>query len=86
MLSNYNISTFCCRWSDQGAFTGDMAPVTLKFYDENGGKRWFNGKKINAGYSKEDFPHLYKQVEGMWKDRREDDTDYESDSDSDSDL
>jgi len=68
-------------WSDQGAFTGHMAPVTLRFYD---GKRWFNGKKINAGYTKEHFPHLYKQVEGKWKDRREDNSDYEFDSDSDS--
>jgi len=70
-------------WSDQGAFTGDMAPITLRFYDV--GKRWFNGKTINARYSKEDFPHLYKKNEGMWQDRREEDTEYEFDSDSDSD-
>jgi len=69
-------------WSDQGAFTGDMRPVTLKFYNEVG-KRWFNGKKINANYSNSDFPHLYTQEGENWKERRDDDSDFASDSDSD---
>ena len=60
-----------------------MRPVSLKFYDV--GKRWFDGKKINATYSKGDFPHLYKEAEagGVWRDRREDDSDYGVESDSD---
>ena len=58
-----------------------MRPITLKFYEV--GKRWFNGKKINADYSQSDFPHLYKQMEENWKDRREDDSDFGLDSDSD---
>jgi len=70
---NYN----ALAWSDQGAFTGDMAPVTLRFID---GKRWFNGKKINAKYEKGNFPYLYKNVGGIWKERREDDSDFEFDS------
>eukprot|EP00092_Neocalanus_flemingeri_P013687 GFUD01014760.1.p1 GENE.GFUD01014760.1~~GFUD01014760.1.p1 ORF type:complete len:1163 (-),score=280.67 GFUD01014760.1:114-3602(-) len=44
-------------WSDQGAFTGEMIPVTLKFYGV--GRRWFSGKKINKNYSKSNFPHLF---------------------------
>eukprot|EP00092_Neocalanus_flemingeri_P000078 GFUD01000080.1.p1 GENE.GFUD01000080.1~~GFUD01000080.1.p1 ORF type:complete len:1171 (-),score=266.56 GFUD01000080.1:163-3675(-) len=96
VLSRSKTKTTVCRdplechfynalaWSDQGAFTGDMEQITLKFYDV--GKRWFNGKKINAGYCKVDFPHLYKQEGDMWMDRREDDSDYEVDSsNSDSD-
>ena len=69
------------RWSDQGAFTGEMRPLKLRFYDV--GKRWFDGKKINAFYTKGDFPHLYKQEAEDWTDRREDDSDFGVESDSD---
>ena len=63
-------------WSDQGAFTGEMIPVTLKFYDI--GRRWFNGKKINKNYNKKNFPHLF---DDQGKRRNE----YETSSDDDSD-
>ena len=55
--TNYTVSF---RWSDQGAFTGEMIPVTLKFYGI--GRRWFSGKKINKGYSKRNFPHLFDDL------------------------
>ena len=63
-------------WSDQGAFTGEMIPVTLKFYDI--GRRWFNGKKINKNYNKKNFPHLF---DDQGKRRNE----YETSSDDDTD-
>ena len=37
-------------WSDQGAFTGDMTAIALKFMER--GKRWFDGTNINANYSR----------------------------------
>lgn len=46
-------------WGDQGAFTGDMTSIMVKFYNE--GKRWFNGENINANYDKQNFPHLYHE-------------------------
>lgn len=46
-------------WGDQGAFTGDMTSILVKFY--NDGKRWFNGERINANYDKQNFPHLYDE-------------------------
>ena len=36
------------RWSDQGAFTGYMTAIKLRFSSE--GVRWFDGKRINQGY------------------------------------
>jgi hypothetical protein len=46
----YNDGSVCCSWSDQGAFTGDMTAITLKFLER--GKRWFDGTNINANYDK----------------------------------
>ena len=57
-----------------------MQPVSLRFYEV--GKRWFNGKRINADYKKSNFPHLFRQEKNQWKDRREDNSDFGSDSDS----
>ena len=37
-----------------------MTTVKVKFYND-GNKRWFDGEKINEGYDKQDFPHLYKE-------------------------
>ncbi|XP_023326537.1 uncharacterized protein LOC111699967 [Eurytemora carolleeae] len=48
-------------WSDQGAFTGDMHSITLKFFCQ-WSKRWFNGKNINKGYNRESEPHMYNQA------------------------
>ena len=45
------------RWSDQGAFTGDMTSIRLKI-PPNNGKRWFNGKKINEGCDEDTFGYL----------------------------
>ena len=36
------------RWSDQGAFTGEMTSIHLRF--SNHGVRWFDGRWINQGY------------------------------------
>jgi len=38
-------------WSDQGAFSGDMTAVSVKFLQA--GKRWFDGRKINEGFVEE---------------------------------
>jgi len=46
-------------WSDQGAYTGDMATIKVRFY--NDGKRWFNGDDINQDFDKQNFPHLYDE-------------------------
>ena len=44
-------------WSDQGAFSGEMTAVTVKFLQA--GKRWFDGEKINEGFVEEaDSPNL----------------------------
>ena len=65
-------------WSDQGAFTGEMIPVTLKFYGI--GRRWFSGKKINKDYSTRNIPHLF-HTDGKW--RRDDDTSSEDEFNDD---
>ena len=47
------------RWSDQGAFTGDMTSIHLRF--QHNGVRWFDGEKINEKYEefkKERFGYL----------------------------
>eukprot|EP00091_Calanus_sinicus_P011982 TRINITY_DN2700_c0_g2_i2.p1 TRINITY_DN2700_c0_g2~~TRINITY_DN2700_c0_g2_i2.p1 ORF type:complete len:229 (+),score=58.37 TRINITY_DN2700_c0_g2_i2:960-1646(+) len=35
-------------WSDQGAFTGEMTSICVKFL--RNGKRWFDGKRINQNF------------------------------------
>jgi len=43
-------------WSDQGAFTGEMTSIHLRFL--NVGKRWFNGRKINEGFESSKHKHF----------------------------
>jgi hypothetical protein len=47
----YYITCVYCSWSDQGAFTGDMTAISLKFLER--GKRWFDGTNINANYDRQ---------------------------------
>ena len=63
------------RWSDQGAFTGDMTSIRLKI--PTNGKRWFNGKKINEEYDENNFGYLKD------KSLESDSSDSESESDTD---
>ena len=58
-VHRYNAIT----WSDQGAFTGAMLTIQLSFY--NIGRRWFNGKKINLGFKKENLPHIFDKEGGV---------------------
>ena len=44
------------RWSDQGAFTGDMTSIHLRF--QQNGVRWFDGKNINENYEEKSFGYL----------------------------
>merc|ERR1712106_279888 len=65
-------------WSDQGAFTGEMTSICVKFLQN--GKRWFDGKKINQNFEDErcqKFGYLYD--ESLYSDE---DTDEESDNES----
>merc|ERR550517_945400 len=48
-------------WSDQGAFTGEMTSILLRF--SKNGVRWFDGKKINQDYQDlkyEKFGYLFQ--------------------------
>jgi len=45
------------RWSDQGAFTGEMTSIHLNMSQV--GNRWFEGKRINENYEEEAFGFLY---------------------------
>ena len=73
-LSNHHLFS----WSDQGAFTGEMTSICVKFLQN--GKRWFDGKKINQNFEDErclKFGYLYD--ESLYSDE---DTDEESDNES----
>ena len=66
-----------CRWSDQGAFTGEMTSICLKLL--HNGKRWFEGKKIN-----QDFEEAKRSMFGYLFDEdlnSDEETDDEDDND-----
>ena len=49
-----------CRWSDQGAYTGEMTSIHLRL--NKVGVRWFDGKNINSNYEEakeREFGYLY---------------------------
>ena len=46
------------RWSDQGAFTGEMTSIHVRFSKH--GTRWFDGKNINKGFDQDNFGYLYE--------------------------
>jgi len=65
-------------WSDQGAFTGEMTSICVKFLKN--GKKWFDGKKINQHFEDQKclkFGYLYDECLGS-----DEDTDEESDNES----
>ena len=48
------------RWSDQGAYTGEMTSIHLRL--NKVGVRWFEGKNINSNFEdakERDFGYLY---------------------------
>jgi len=65
-------------WSDQGAFTGDMTSICLRFLQH--GKRWFDGKNINQDFEEaksEKFGYLYDKTLSS-DEESDDETDNES--------
>ena len=48
-----------------------MMSLNLTFY--NVGRRWFSGKKLNTGFDKQKFPHIYDSLGSWRKDYMEDD-------------
>ena len=73
-MSNPPHLTF--SWSDQGAFTGDMSSIQLRF--QHHGVRWFDGKKINKNYMEpnEKFGYLFQKNTSEDSDSSEDDSDH----------
>ena len=57
---NFTLHILTYRWSDQGAFTGDMTSIHLRF--QHNGVRWFDGKKINKDYKDEMFGYLFQNT------------------------
>ena len=66
------------RWSDQGAFTGDMTSIHLRF--QHHGVRWFDGKKINKNYEE-----LKEKMFGYLLQDKSEDSDTSDSSDEESD-
>ena len=58
-LQSFDVPSF--RWSDQGAFTGVMTSIHLRFTKT--GVRWFDGKTINQNFEdlkEEKFGYLFQ--------------------------
>lgn len=74
---NIRLELIHYRWSDQGAFTGNMMSIQLTFY--NVGRRWFSGKNLNAGFDPQKFPHVYDS-HGNWRVVEKEENSYDSGS------